>query len=234
MSDHWFFCRELAADVITLRGDEAHHALAVRRLRKDDAVTLFDGHGAVASGRVLELVPRGSTLTVRIVARTVQNNTPTLHLGCAIAKGDRQALLLDMATQLGISDYTPLVCERSVVKSTDASATRWQRICLEACKQSRRAYLPQLHDASDIPGFVTAAVARGESVWMAHPSGTAPATLPRGEVHAVLIGPEGGFSDDEVDRAVDAGVSLVNLGSGILRIETAAIALLAFLSLGRS
>jgi 16S rRNA (uracil1498-N3)-methyltransferase len=154
-----------------------------------------------------------------------------LHLACALPKGDRQATLLDMATQLGITDFTPLACEHSVVAPGPNSALRWQRICVEACKQSRRAYLPRLHAAR-----TPAEVARKHgalALLIAHPDGQAFAQAGARLTTAgamLLIGPEGGFSPQEVAAVRAAGGEPVALGSAILRVETAATALLALVA----
>lgn len=236
MSEYWFYRPLLAAagDCLTLSPDESHHATAVRRLSVGASVTVFDGNGNVAQGLIERIAGRKGDVTVRLTTQATQAMPFPLHLACAPAKGDRQAGLLDMATQLGMTAYTPLSCARGVVKTSDTSTARWQRICLEACKQSRRAYLPQLHAVATPAAFAQAAVARGETVLLAHPDGGSFTAIDARPQYTIMIGPEGGFTEEEIAQAGAAGAQTVRLGSGILRIETAAIAMLAALKLQRA
>ena len=156
---------------------------------------------------------------------------PALHLACALPKGDRQQVLLDMATQLGMTQFTPLHCERSVVKPGANSPARWKKICLEACKQSRRLHLPAMESLATVKNVTARAVAGGARVWIAHPAEDARAlidavSLTPGDV-TVLVGPEGGFTPEEVNQAIAQGAGFISLGKPILRIETAAVALLS-------
>ena len=232
VSDPFFYCPSLAeADVnATLTGDEARHASGARRLRPGDRVTLFNGHGLTAGAELVAFGERGMTADFRVQDRHQQPvPRPGLHLACALPKGDRLGTLLDMATQLGMTSFTPLLCEHSVVKPAAAAIERWRRICLEACKQSRRAWLPQLLPAAD-PGTVAReAAGHDASAWIAHPEGqTLDAKFfAAGGDRYFLIGPEGGFTAAEVAAAEAHGARRVALGEGILRIETAALALLA-------
>src|SRR3989344_4555511 len=100
------------------------------------------------------------------------NPRPAVHLACALPKGDRAAVLLDMATQLGMVRFTPLMCARNVVKPGANSRERLRRICLEACKQSRRFYLPEIEAPARPPR-----PGRGRppgSLWIAHPTTDVP------------------------------------------------------------
>lgn len=230
MSEAWFFHPALPAvgDTLVLSGDEARHAQS-RRLRRGEVVSVFDGAGCVARASVLEPAARG-TLALKIEACERHAPPRARHLACALPKGDRQATLLDMATQLGMTRFTPLSCERSVVHAAAHGHARWERLCLEACKQSRRAHVPAI-DAPQTPARVAqAARERGEAVWFAHPG----APPPRGEARlgavTVLVGPEGGFTKAEVAAMAAAGAAPVGLGDGVLRIETAAVALLSITS----
>jgi 16S rRNA (uracil1498-N3)-methyltransferase len=167
--------------------------------------------------------------------RTESPRRPSLHLACALPKGDRQQVLLDMATQLGMTRFTPLDCARSVVKPGANSPARWRKICLEACKQSRRLYLPAIEATSTLPDAARRATAEGSQVWLAHPAAqavsiTTAINQPVNDV-TLLVGPEGGFTETEIEQAVAAGARPLTLGTSILRIETAAVALVAAFAL---
>lgn len=230
-----FYCPDLP-DVVgsraVLAGDEAGHALGARRLQVHDDIGLFDGRGTAARAVVTAVDRRRKTLEARLTERRrMPAPRPAVHLACALPKGDRQSVLLDMATQLGMVRFTPLLCARNVVKPGANSLERFRRICLEACKQSRRFYLPDIETPAT-PRELARASAPG-NLWIAHPTAdavplpvtTSPNTL------TLLIGPEGGFTDEEVQDAIAAGARPFSLGTAILRIETAAVAALTLTTL---
>jgi 16S rRNA (uracil1498-N3)-methyltransferase len=223
-----FFAPELAPPgaVVTLDPDETRHAVGARRLKEGDALTLFDGKGTTADGVVVHLDRRRSQLQARIEARLETPAPIPRVLASAVPKGDRLSVMLDMATQLGMTRFVPLACERSVVKASAKATTRWQRICLEACKQSRRPWLPTI-DAVAIPAEAVAREAAAGAVWLAQPDGRSVRHAGGDGSLCVVIGPEGGFTSTEVERMVAAGAQCVSLGTGILRVETAAVAALA-------
>ncbi len=228
-----FYCETLppTGEIARLRGDEARHATASRRLKVGDVLWLFDGRGLVAQARFQALHDRGREVEAIIEERQhLPPIQPAVHLVCALPKGDRAAVMLDMATQLGMASFTPLLCERSVVKPGDGTLERLRRVCLEACKQSRRAYLPDIRNAATLAEIA----ARGGVLWIAHPDGDAANQIERvaHEPLTIAIGPEGGFSDDEVAQTVAPGAMRVALGKTILRVETAAVTLLGMTMLG--
>ena len=238
MTEPLFYSKQLSdpGTILSLSGDEARHAAASRRLQAGDTLWLFDGRGGLARTTLQKPTARGQSLDLRVEERrTEPAPRPAIHLASALPKGDRQGVLLDMATQLGMTRFTPLVCERSVVKPGANSRERWRRICLEACKQSRRTYLPELNLPAT-PREVAAQTRADEAIWIAHPSANAVSTssaVKQADLTRVtiLIGPEGGFTDAELGQVVAAGGRAIALGSAILRIETAAVALVAALSL---
>jgi 16S rRNA (uracil1498-N3)-methyltransferase len=238
MSEPLFYSEQLAEPGATLMltGDEAHHAAAARRLHVGDTLWLFDGHGGIARTTLLRTTARGRTLELRIEERRIEPPPkPAIHLACALPKGDRQNALLDMATQLGMTRFTPLDCARSVVRPGANSLARWRKICLEACKQSRRLHLPAIEANSTAPDVARRAIAVGSQVWLAHPAAQAvsvtAAINQRVNDVTLLVGPEGGFTEAEIEQAVAAGARPLTLGVSILRIETAAVALVAAFAL---
>ena len=232
-----FFCAALdGANEVALTGEEATHVKA-HRLQLGDSVTLFGGRGNVVRGTVRSTTR--AEVQVSVSERWHEPPPlPGINLCCAVPKGDRMATLLDMATQLGMTRFTPIRWARSVVEPSERAADRWRRICLEACKQSRRLYVPEIGSASTPTDAVAKAQADGARLILAHPqadtarqstsqSGAGPTQI------ALFVGPEGGLMDAELSLLRDASADFWNLGRGILRIETAAIALIATVSTAR-
>lgn len=241
MTEPLFYSEHLSdpGTTLTLTGGEAYHAAASRRLHPGESLWLFDGRGGQARATLLHVTARGRALELRIEERsTASPPKPAIHLACALPKGDRQAVLLDMATQLGMTQFTPLVCERGVVKPAASHAERWQRICLEACKQSRRLYLPVIHPPASPEEAAARAVREKSNAWIAHPStqaislSSALSEVSPADV-TILVGPEGGFTEEEIRQTIASGAKSIALGAAILRIETAALALMAAFQFGR-
>lgn len=232
-----FYCAHLdqEADKVTLVGDEARHAHRSRRLAAGDRLWLFDGRGTLARARVVRVKDRGREVEAVVEERhTVPPPGAVRHLACALPKGDRQAVLLDMATQLGMTAFTPLICARSVVEPKPNAAARWHRLCLEACKQSRRLHLPEIRGPATPAQAARHAARAGHAIWIAHPGGDPAGAVSAGAGSVTfLVGPEGGFTDEEVREMTEQGARTVHLGEAILRTETAAVALLSALALGR-
>ena len=233
----WFYFSPLA-DVgtsVVLDAREARHATGARRLDVGDAVCLFDG-----AGRVMQAVITSATSReVVLEGRSHEHYpppTPHVHLAAALPKGDRQSTMLSMATQLGMSAFTPLQCSRSIARPTASFADRTRRIFIESCKQSRRPHLPAIFRPCTIDDLAHNAGHDGSLLVLAHPGGepARPVLDEQARLQRVvlLVGPEGGFTDEEVVAAQKGGAKVVSLGSGVLRIETAAVALLALVLAG--
>lgn len=237
MNEPWFHAPGPLASGMTIELDreEARHATGARRLAAGDDVILFDGAGTLARASIASINKRGREVLAEVhEVRMQPAPSPALTVATALPKGDRLAVMLSMLVQLGVNAIRPLECARGVVRVTADSPARWCRIMLEACKQSRRARVPEILPALGVTDAARCALESGGFAWIAHPTGrpvrdmTPPITL---HGLTLLIGPEGGFTEEEVESALLVGASAVSLGDGILRIETAAVALLAAIRL---
>lgn len=236
MSAPWFHHNELPAigDIASLDADEARHVSGARRLGTGASIVLFDGAGGTARAELVEVSKR--VVTARVLEREERNMPrPALHLASAPPKGERMSTLLSMSTQLGMTSFTPLTCERGIARPSNTSAERWARISREACKQSRRPHVPPIEPASAPIPLATRLREAGTPVLVPHPGAESLAErltesgLRSATSIALLVGPEGGFTDDEIAGLHDAGGVLCALGEGILRTETACAAGLALL-----
>ncbi|HJP06383.1 MAG: hypothetical protein CL395_03275 [Acidiferrobacteraceae bacterium] len=232
---HWFYLPELEdAGVHTvLQGSQASHAIRARRLRPGDPVVVFDGAGGTASGLISEIVQRPLQVHLQLEDfRVLPVPGYRIHLLSALPKGERQATMLDMATQLGMTDFTALACDRSVSQAQDRARARWQRLLIEACKQSHRPRLPTLHPPLTVDSWAAQVSAGDAVVLLGDAHGAPPAQLflsqlQEGTMFCLLVGPEGGFTPRECDLLDTVAPLGVSLGRGVLRIETAAVAMVA-------
>jgi 16S rRNA (uracil1498-N3)-methyltransferase len=220
-----FYCPDPPLDGrATLEGDEARHLIRVRRVAVGELVELFDGRGSAYRAEVVSI---GRDRAVLAIVESFEGDRPPsfrLTLATAVPKGERFDWLVEKATELGVARLIPLVTERSVVDPRSAKLDRLRRVIVEASKQCRRNRLMDLEPPTAWDSLLQAA---GSTRWIAHPGapGMVSTGLRPGTGSAILaIGPEGGFSDAEVARGIEAGWRTVGLGSTILRVETAALA----------
>jgi 16S rRNA (uracil1498-N3)-methyltransferase len=224
------------AGSVEIPRDEARHAFDVRRLGADDTITLFDGHGTLATARITgERARHGDRLVEVVTRETAPPLAPEVTVAFAVPKGDRLSTLLDGATQAGASRLVPLECARSVVDADKLDrGERWNRILAEATKVAKRAWMPELVGGGPLAEVARAELARGAAVAVAHTSGAVPigawtVTLAPDAARSVFIGPEGGFDDAEIAALRALGATVVSLGPCVMRIEMAAIAASALL-----
>ena len=230
MAERFFVDHPIAGDRAVLVGPEAHHLIHVMRAKPGTRVMLFDGSGAEFTAEVSEV--RRSEVGLAVLDRKhVDRELPLrLVLGVALPKGDRQKWLIEKAVELGAAQVVPLQTTRSVAQPVEQALERLRRTVIEASKQCGRNRLMELSQSQTWEEFIrgTADIAVR---WVAHPGGTH--ELPPGRDAsttasvALAIGPEGGFSADELQMALDRGWRQVALGTRILRVETAAIFMVA-------
>lgn len=224
-----FLCHDLAGPTAELDADQARHARKALRLGPGDAVVLIDGRGGQATGTLLEVTAGRAVVQVGDVER-VDPPRPRITLAVAIPKGDRADAMVDQLSQLGVDRLVPLTTERSVVSPRPAKLDRFRRRAEEAMKQCGRLHVMTIGEMTPLQ----AAFAEPADVRLVlHPDGPAVTSLaPRLQQAATvlaLIGPEGGFSDDELSAAAAADIERLALPTPVLRIETAAPAAAAVL-----
>ncbi|HBU27723.1 TPA: hypothetical protein DEB00_01235 [Candidatus Uhrbacteria bacterium] len=201
-------------------GELYRQMTSVLRLHKGDAVRFFDGVGNVYEGVIAHSNKDG--ILVPIQFRTTQPRGGEVTLAMAILKNDRMRWVLEKATELGVTTIIPLITER-VIKRPETYPPRWKNIVKEAAEQNGRAWLPELRDIATYHNALTAA--ENPIVYSTHPSATE--TTPTPKPITLFIGPEGGFSSDEIAFAVSKKIPIVSLGSYQLRADTAALVALA-------
>jgi 16S rRNA (uracil1498-N3)-methyltransferase len=229
---HRFFAAELDAETVCLSPAEAHHAADVLRLSPGDQVELFDGAGTVARGTLERLDRKHALVRVRQRRTMPSRPEPVVELAFAVPKGKRLDWLLEKATELGVARLAPLVLQRSVAApaATQHARDRWRGVCIAAAKQSGANFLPEIAGPSSLPEFLAAAIGEVRLVGDADRGAALPAALGAwspGKAITILIGPEGGLTEAERAAAKAAGFAPARLGETVLRVETAAVSVLA-------
>lgn len=217
-----------AGELVVLDGPEGRHAAAVRRMRAGEDVQLADGRGGLVRA-VVAAVGRDH-LQLRVVERIrLAPPAPRVLLAQALVKGDRGELAVELATEAGIDGVLPWRAARCVARWDDGprgqkALDRWRTTAREAAKQARRAWVPEVAEpvsTAALARHVTAAAA----ALVLHESATvglARIELPDAGDLLLVVGPEGGIADDELDRLTGAGARAVRLGPEVLRASTAA------------
>lgn len=224
----------LPGDAVTLTGAEAHHAAAVRRVRVGEEVTVGDGRGTWLTGACETVTAR--EVVVRVTTRTdVPAPSPRILLAQALAKGDRDELAVQAATELGADEIIPWQSARSVSRwdagKAEKGRARWASIVREAAKQAHRAWIPDVAAMETTATLATRASASRLIVLEPTAELRLTALSIDGTRDVVLVvGPEGGIAPDELQALRAAGAQPARLGETVLRTSTAGPAALAVVS----
>lgn len=208
--------------------ESLHHLCRVLRLRDEAELSLTDGAGGHATGR---LTATGSSVAI---LEGEWNHTPrpaALELCAGISKGAKLDLVVEKATEIGVTRIVPVMCRRSERRWTESEregrVERWRRVAAAALEQSRGLWLPEVADVVDFDEFVGRPPIEGPCSGLIFVPGAARAEFDSAGARRLLVGPEGGFDPTELDAAGRAGWRQAGLGDNILRAETAAIAVVA-------
>ncbi|MGH3346747.1 MAG: 16S rRNA (uracil(1498)-N(3))-methyltransferase [Nocardioides sp.] len=223
-----------AGSLVEVTGDEAHHAVAVRRLRLGEQVVLTDGAGTAATGTVEETGKRRFTVRLSSVRRE-ERPAPELVVVQAIPKGDRGELAVEVLTEIGVTRIVPWAAARSVAvwkgERAARALARWRSTAREAGKQARRVWAVEVADLV-VTEEAAALVAGADLALVLHEAASAPLgdlTVPPDGTVLLLVGPEGGLTGEEVAAFEAAGAQKVRMGAEVLRTSTAGVAAAAAL-----
>ena len=214
-------------------GTGANHISRVLRLREGDELTLFDGRGGEYAARIASFRKDAVQVEVQEHRPVERESALDLTLVQGVSRGERMDIVMQKATELGVRRIVPVLTERTVVKLDDRQGERkaqhWRAIVISACEQCGRNRVPDVASPLGFHETLRTLDADATRVLLS-PAGTLRARdLARPSKVTLLIGPEGGLSDNEQLAAVAAGFQQVQLGPRILRTETAALAALAAL-----
>ena len=217
----------VAGSILTLDGDEGFHAVSVQRMKIGNSLMLADGEGKLAHCEVEEVEGK-SLLRAKVLALTITPPPqPRVVVVQALPKGDRGELAVELLTEVGVDVIVPWAAQRCIVKwegeKAEKGVKKWRTAAREASKQSRRANVPQvtnLAQTSDVARLIS----ETSHAFVLHETGPvklSSASIPlQGDV-LLVVGPEGGLTDDELQQFTEQSGKIVRLGPTILRTSTA-------------
>jgi 16S rRNA (uracil1498-N3)-methyltransferase len=222
-----------AGSELRLPADAAHHVGVVLRAKIGQAVILFDGHGVEAQAEITQCTRKQVLVHIHRVESVDRESPLAIHLAIGVSRGERMEFVLQKSTELGVAAITPLLCERSEVRLADErwqkKIVQWQKTIVSACEQSGRTTLPILHTPTDLSTCL--ANDNSEQRFVLHHRSDNRLSSQQEKPRSVLlvIGPEGGLSEQEIASAQAAGCSALTLGPRVLRTETAPLAAISVL-----
>lgn len=237
---HLFYTPDITIPVYTLNEEESKHAIRVLRLSVGDVIYLIDGIGGFYKAELTDANAKRCIVKIIETKKEYGKHTFYLHIALAPTKNiDRTEWFLEKAAEIGIDEITPIECEHS--ERTVVKPERLNKILVSAIKQSVKAYLPKLNEMADFDKFVKQPF-EGQK-FIAHCRLTLPSSNVEGQTHRpsrgatkhlkniytigqnalILIGPEGDFSEKEIQLALQNGFKEISLGNSRLRTETAAL-----------
>ncbi|MFC2120606.1 16S rRNA (uracil(1498)-N(3))-methyltransferase [Bacteroidota bacterium] len=221
---HIFYSPEISSGIYSFNEQESRHCIKVLRLSKGSKISLIDGLGGYYKAEIVEAHLKKCSVKILESMKGFEKRNYYSHIGIAPTKNiDRFELFLEKATEIGIDEITPLLCEHSERKKIRID--RLEKIIISAIKQSVKAYKPILNEMISFDDFIS--LDNKGQKFIAHCENVPKSSLkmnytPAGISH-IMIGPEGDFSNSEIELAINSGYTGISLGSSRLRTETAGI-----------
>ncbi|MBC8054403.1 MAG: 16S rRNA (uracil(1498)-N(3))-methyltransferase [Sphingobacteriaceae bacterium] len=220
---HLFYTPDITGDTYQLNEEESRHCSKVLRLESGDQIQLIDGKGGFYTAEIIDPHPKRTLVKTVVHHKEYGKRNHYLHIAVAPTKNiDRFEWFLEKATEIGIDEITPIICDRSERK--EVKTDRLNKIITSAVKQSIKAYHPKLNEPCSYKNFITKPFSEK---FIAHCIEEGKSTLndkiTTGGEYVILIGPEGDFTPSEIRIAVLNGYIPITLGASRLRTETAAL-----------
>lgn len=224
----FFIDAPLSLGTCDLPEASAHYIGRVLRLTAGTAVQLFDGSGQEYSGALVEVGKKYVKVELQELVAGLAESRLRIHLGQGLSRGERMDWAIQKATELGVAEITPIVSDRCEVRLKDERADKrlahWRQIAISACEQCGRSVVPTIHPPVPLQDWLKL---EAELKLVLHPVAAPLSAHPRPASLAFLIGPEGGLSDGEIEKARVAGFQPARLGPRVLRTETAPVVALS-------
>ena len=220
-------------DVVQLEPGPARHLTSVLRMSTGQEVVIFNGQGGEFRGQLVEAKKGSASVQINHFDKIDIESPLTLHLGIGISRGERMDWIVQKATELGVTQITPLFSERCEVKLTGDRLSKkvrhWQQVAISACEQCQRNGLPTINSPTTLQTW-PADCSEDLKLLLYHRAANRLQDLGQSAASvALLVGPEGGFSDREIDQVMHEGFQPLALGPRVLRTETAPIAAISIL-----
>jgi 16S rRNA (uracil1498-N3)-methyltransferase len=215
---------------LDLDSQASTHLVKVLRLKEGAELRLFNGNGCEYLAQITVAGKKNTQVEISEVLSTDSKITFPLHLGQVVSKGDRMDFTIQKATELGITDITPLWSERCDVRlkgeRLEKKMEHWKKVAISACEQSGRNHIPTIHPAMNYQDWANSVEAESKLILHTRDQKPLSEIITPASV-ALLVGPEGGITDEEVEFCIQQGFTGLMLGPRILRTETAALAALS-------
>lgn len=227
-----FYSNQIIGSIALLDQGESHHCVKVLRMRKGDQIHFIDGNGGYYQGKLIDDHPLRCEISIQEIQKNFEKRSYYLHLAIAPTKNhDRFEWFVEKATEIGVDKLTPLLCDHSERKNIRLD--RIQKVVLSAVKQSKKAWIPMIEPLIRFEDFIhgnhpstdnyIAHCAESEKKSLLHTGSMRSSYL-------VLIGPEGDFSEREIEFAKESGFIPVSIGKSRLRTETAGMVIAQIIS----
>lgn len=224
----------IVGEMLRLDEQASHHLARVLRANVGDEVVLFNGQGGEFEAVIKQIDKKGVDVEVRCFNAREVESPITICLAQGIARGEKMDLIVQKAVELGVAQVVPLLTERCNVRLDTARETKrvqhWRAVAVSACEQSGRNRIPEITGTQDLTEWLKQVQADYRFVLSPHIAAKLPELNVANQTSiALLIGPEGGLSEEEIQLALTHGFLALNLGPRVLRTETASIAALSVL-----
>ena len=229
---------------VELDASESHHASRVLRMNPGDPCVIFDGQGYQASATIASVDKKSTKVEYSSRHFEPRDHNDQLHVAVAMPKGDRQRNVIEKLVELGVDRLTLIDTNRSVAKFDQSGLEKLERYTIEACKQSQRNRLMKIEPLTSWESWIADRKTMDFScseTWVLHPHSNTPTNPPQARRSSIreflqhsnrpsgtskksilfAVGPEGGFTEEEIVQAIQAGLGILDLGERILRVETA-------------
>lgn len=211
-------------ETLTLPANASNHLVRVLRCRKNSAVSIFNGNGGEFSATLLDENPRSASIIINSYSDNNRESPLSITLIQGLSRSEHMDTTIQKATELGVAEIIPVICERSSYIKKDRTRKkheRWHQIAISACEQSGRNLLPELHEVTELETAINRTTARTKLVLDPTAAGGIKSIEHDNTSICILSGPEGGLSEQEITLCSEAGYNRINFGPRILRTETA-------------
>jgi|TARA_B110000259_G_scaffold113746_1_gene129682 16S rRNA (uracil1498-N3)-methyltransferase len=220
---------------LALTGSAARHLSSALRLSVGQEITLFNGQGGEFAATLTTTAKSQVDVSIGDCREIDRESPLRLHLAIAVSRGERMDWIVQKATELGVTEITPLFSERTEVKLNgerlEKKLRHWQQVSISACEQCQRNIVPTINDALTLDKWLSQSDGDSDQLKLVlhHRSDKTLAQHQTPTSVCLLVGPEGGLSDNEISRALDRGFAALTLGPRVMRTETAPLAAISIM-----